>query len=345
MSSYRTILSLIIFFSFGSADGYNLVDDYTVSNFFDMFTFYTGGDPTNGHVQYVNRNTASTNGYISTNPSSVYMGVDHAGLYPRGGPGRPSVRLISNHVYTHGLFILDLSHMPTGCGTWPAFWTLGPNWPTNGEIDIIEGVNLDQVNHMTLHSTPNCTIAGSGMIGRLETNNCAYYPGHNVGCGISAPPASNSYGDPFNLNGGGVYATEWTSANIKVWFFPRGSVPDTIVNSDASPDITQFGLPTAIFQGSCNFDEKFANHQIILNTDFCGDYAGNAYSSSSCPLTQGFSSWDSCVTFVGNNPQNFTEAYWSINSLRVYQNDAICWGSSRTERIACRHVYSMYQPV
>jgi len=28
--------------------------------------------------------------------------------------------------------------LPSGFGMWPAFWTYGNNWPTNGEIDIIE---------------------------------------------------------------------------------------------------------------------------------------------------------------------------------------------------------------
>jgi hypothetical protein len=114
--------------------------------------------------------------------------------------------------------------------------------------------------------------------------------------------------------------TEWTSAYIKVWFFPRAALPDTIANNEANPNITQFGIPTAVFQGSCNIDQHFANHQIIFDTDFCGDYAGNAFAGSGCPLTANLSSWDSCVTFVGNNPQNFTETYWSINSLKVYQS-------------------------
>lgn len=42
------------------------------------------------------------------------------------------------------LAVLDLQHMPEGCATWPAFWTLsaqGP-WPHGGEIDIVEGAYL-----------------------------------------------------------------------------------------------------------------------------------------------------------------------------------------------------------
>jgi hypothetical protein len=55
--------------------------------------------------------------------------------------GRDSVRISSQTAYDEAVFVLDLEHMPYGCATWPAFWTLsqqGP-WPAGGEIDIIEG--------------------------------------------------------------------------------------------------------------------------------------------------------------------------------------------------------------
>lgn len=32
--------------------------------------------------------------------------------------------------------------LPLGYGTWPAFWTYGDNWPTGGELDILEGFGL-----------------------------------------------------------------------------------------------------------------------------------------------------------------------------------------------------------
>lgn len=36
-------------------------------------------------------------------------------------------------------------------------WMYGPNWPASGEIDIIEGVNLNTHNSITLHTSPGCS--------------------------------------------------------------------------------------------------------------------------------------------------------------------------------------------
>ena len=41
--------------------------------------------------------------------------------------------------------------LPSGYGMWPAFWSYGDNWPTNGEIDVLEArgnePNLFQTNY------------------------------------------------------------------------------------------------------------------------------------------------------------------------------------------------------
>jgi hypothetical protein len=47
------------------------------------------------------------------------------------GP-RDSVRLEGKRQFNRGLFILDVRHMPAGCGTWPAFWLVDElNWPVS----------------------------------------------------------------------------------------------------------------------------------------------------------------------------------------------------------------------
>ncbi|THY09878.1 hypothetical protein D6D03_00047 [Aureobasidium pullulans] len=311
------------YFTGGGVPGsgaYQLVDDYQPSVFFSKFNYYNSYDPTYGHVQYVNETVANRNGYTTTDDDSITISVDTTNKWPRGGPGRPAVRLISDNTYTHGLFVLDLNHMPFGCGTWPAFWLLGPDWPRNGEIDIIEGVHTSTTNTISMHTDSNCTIAGSGQTGLFTSSNCDHAANDNSGCGSVANNTAtpNNYGKALSDNNGGVYITEWTSAYVRVWFFPRNNIPSSVTSG--SPNITEFGLPMANFQGSCNIDSHFANHSIIINTDFCGAWAGFTYSNyKECPLTTGLNGYDSCVDYVGNNPQAFLDAYWEINSLKVYQ--------------------------
>lgn len=53
--------------------------------------------------------------------NNVRLGVDSNNTYSTSDKGRPSVRLTSHDVFTHGLFIADIYHMPAStCGTWPA---------------------------------------------------------------------------------------------------------------------------------------------------------------------------------------------------------------------------------
>ncbi|RHZ47898.1 hypothetical protein CDV55_101024 [Aspergillus turcosus] len=304
---------------------YVLEDDYGTSSFFDKFSFFTGSDPTSGFVSYVDQTTAQNAGLISAG-STVYMGVDHTNI--ASSPGRQSVRISSTNSYTHGLVILDLAHMPGAykheAKLMRTSWMLGPDWPTNGEIDIIEGINTQSTNQMTLHTTDGCTIANGGFTGTLLTSNCYSYAAgqaENAGCGIAAS-SSQTYGSGFNDAGGGVYATEWTSAGISIWFFPRGSIPSDI--SAGTPNPAGWGTPVAKFAaGSCDFDAHFSEMQIadimekVFDTTFCGAWAGAVWGSGSCASVD-----SSCEDYVANNPSAFAGAYWEINSLKVYQDSA-----------------------
>lgn len=45
---------------------------------------------------------------------------------------RQTVRISTKFTYTGALIIMDSVHMPTGCGTWPAFWSNGTSFPGLG---------------------------------------------------------------------------------------------------------------------------------------------------------------------------------------------------------------------
>ncbi|KAI4219082.1 MAG: hypothetical protein L6R36_008575 [Xanthoria steineri] len=62
-------------------------------------------------------------------------------------------------------------------------WLTGPSWPLNGEIDIVEGVNLQSTNKITLHSDPGCIIKGKDCQG-------------SQGCSIDAGPYGSGWGTP-----------------------------------------------------------------------------------------------------------------------------------------------------
>ena len=204
------------------------------------------------------------------------------------------------------------------CSSWPAFWMTGPSWPNNGEIDIIEGVNDGTLNTMTLHTNAGCSIRNdTGFAGNLATSGCDVNDPKqfkNQGCSIGST-SSSSYGTGFNAAGGGTYAMEWKSQSIKIWFWPRGQAPADIASGNPNP--SSWNSPQAVFQGDCNIDDHFRDNNIIFDTTFCGSWAGNVWSGSSCAQAHG----GDCNAFVRDNPQAFKETFWTVNSLKVYQDN------------------------
>lgn len=170
-------------------------------------------------------------GLISVNSAgNAIMRVETTPVMPNG-ENRSSVRIETTGRYNIGtLIVIDAVHMPAVCGAWPAFWTVGPeNWPTQGEIDIIEGVHTSTQNtvilssalpplepidssqifcsiQMSIHTAPGCTMPPNyGASSSLTAStNCDAVATGNTGCGLRSSQANN-YGQPYNNNGGGVH--------------------------------------------------------------------------------------------------------------------------------------------
>jgi beta-glucanase (GH16 family) len=110
-----------------------------------------------------------------------------------------SARLITKGLFTqaYGRFEARI-RIPKGQGLWPAFWMLGSNidtvqWPTCGEIDIMENVGREpSVNHGSLH--------GPG------------YSGGNPLTGTYTLPGGRALGDDFH-----VYAAEWETNVVRFY--------------------------------------------------------------------------------------------------------------------------------
>ncbi|KAJ6615140.1 laminarinase [Mycena sp. CBHHK59/15] len=325
-------LSLLSLAPLALGVAYKQTDNISGAGFLSAFSYQAISDPTHGRVNYINAATAASQNLTFASGNTFILRADSKTVLSASGlgiafsnsnrrvnsvlEGRNSVRLQSNKQFTTAVTIFDVRHMPQGCGTWPALWTVGANWPNQGEIDILEGVNDQGPNQATLHTNAGCTMPASRtQTGTSTGNNCDVAATNNAGCGVKLSD-SKSYGPTFNSNGGGWYAVERTNAFIKVWFWSRnaGTVPSDISSGSTSVNTDNWGTPVANFPSTtCPISSKFGPHNIIINLTFCGDWAGqtSVYAASGCPST--------CVDFVNNNPSSFSNAYFDFASLRIFQ--------------------------
>jgi len=165
-------------------------------------------------VDFQSASDAWNNGLVSIDSNGhAIMKVDTT---QHVSGGRKAIRIHGNLVWTGGMVLMDAHHMPTGCGTWPAWWQNGPNWPAGGEIDILEGINGFTQNQVSLHTNPGCNMPwdmNNNQLSTLTTGgynsyDCSSTDTSNQGCGSRDQTNDNSYGSGFNNVDGGVYASQ-----------------------------------------------------------------------------------------------------------------------------------------
>ncbi|KAJ5826435.1 hypothetical protein N7474_003573 [Penicillium riverlandense] len=323
-----------------SAAAYQLVERWQADNFLEYFNFHVGQDPTNGYVNYLDQASAQDAGLVKvTDSGTLYLGVDHTTKLSPGGKGRDSVRIGTKKYYDQSLVIADIAHMPGSiCGSWPAFWSVGMEWPQDGEIDIIEGVNLQEHNEIVMHTSGTCSLTDQGMTGVVNATGCGADLGP-VGCVVEGH--KGSYGTSFNRQGGGVYAMEWTADFLKIWFFPRRSIPSSI--SSGQPDVTEFGTPMALVQEGCDVANSFKSQSFVFDVTFCGDWAGGVFGQSGCPMSSS-DPVQSCINYVAQNPSAFEQSYWEINSIQIYQTSVNGPASNSTTTHAPATTHTTAEP-
>jgi len=137
--------------------------------------------------------------YYTSGTSNVAMdGQGHLVITARKGSGghndcwNGTCQFTSGRIQTAGKFTQQYGHIeariqvPNGSGLWPAFWMLGgSNWPTDGEIDIMEVVGRDPNRlYGTLHGPGYSGANGYG--GNLVAGSPWYQAFHNFAVDWSA---------------------------------------------------------------------------------------------------------------------------------------------------------------
>ncbi|KAF8799405.1 hypothetical protein BYT27DRAFT_7003199, partial [Phlegmacium glaucopus] len=229
-----------------AADKYNIVKEYSGTNFFNDWVFYDHYDNlTNGDAIFVSASQAASSKLAFVDPTTNHaiIKVDNTSTVVFNYK-RDTVRIQTSDLFSVGsVWTADILHVPYGCSVWPAWWSSAPAWPTGGEIDTFEGVNLATHNLMGLHTLPGCTQVSPKQSSTLiDSTDCSYLHNGNQGC-TTTDPSTASYGAGFARAGGGVFVTEYAATGISVWFFSRSNVPSVLSSNSSTIDTSTFGLP------------------------------------------------------------------------------------------------------
>lgn len=365
---------------------YELIERQEGDDFFGYYTFYEGPDSvgSNGYITYVaeqrareiaianishevdqldflydRRNLDEVEGDDTTTTTSAtakpFLYLKTAAT--EAGP-RESIRLEGKKRFNRGLFIIDVRHMPSGCGTWPAFWlTDEANWPQNGEIDIVEGVNFQSEAKTALHTTKGCDmydVPVGSMTGIWDTSvgipdrktgipdmtfreakNCYVYDPHqwiNQGC-VAIDADGDSLGEPLNEKGGGIFALEWDPIyrHIRTWVFsPHTEVPENLVNAIRTagekseddrvmPNPEEWPVPYGHFPvgDQTNCGANKFRNMRLVLNTALCGSVAGTRFFMDCKNES--KKFKTCNEYIKSRPEALSEAYWKIRGVYVYQ--------------------------
>jgi hypothetical protein len=296
----------------------------------NFFHFETEDSSSQGGVaQYVSLDDAHSNSMAGIKNNVTYLGVD---TVAHSGSTRNSIRLSSKTLYNAGtMFVIDILHMPTGCGTWPSIWTVARDgdWPEKGELDIVEGVNNFLTNSMSAHTKSGFELGESGfsaefMLYDSDKNYCDACATDDQGCGLMDPDQT-TFGSVFNDHHGGVFVMVWTDAEVSMYMFNRTALPSDLAGGAPAPSTDTWGEPRALFKGVSgqNTTDFFQDHVLVINTNLCGSWPEGVWSSDASYAGQAESCATStrkstCAAYIESAGEELANAYWAINKIEVY---------------------------
>ncbi|KAF1965701.1 glycoside hydrolase family 16 protein [Bimuria novae-zelandiae CBS 107.79] len=322
---YTSALLALATLASPSFAAYKKVWDYNSSNFWDNFNFVDLDDShfTGGFAQYVGIDEALSSGLARINNGKVRLGVDSTNTYSTSSTGRKSLRLQSYGYFDNGLLVGDFAHVPVaGCGQWPAFWVYQGEQHVGSyaEIDILENVNVHTANTHSLYTSDQCTInIQKGNLVPEKSTNCHWKKDGPPSQGCSFNAEAGTFNQPFN-NDYKVVALQVESERIRIWHFKKTEVPADLNSASPNPDAWTKAPTVHITPKSCDFHKAFNLFHIVINTSFCGSWAGDDFNNTNyagqCAQQTGV---NDCKTWVAQHPSDFVNTFWEINSIKLFQ--------------------------